>query len=86
MNLVGVFFVVYFFGYFVGLIEGDFLLKMLVIVGVKINDFFWVVFVFGIGCNWFVGIVVWFCYVVKDFVGKIFGIWFLVMVFVVIGF
>ncbi|ENI8379799.1 formate/nitrite transporter family protein [Listeria monocytogenes] len=86
MNLVGAFFVAYFFGHFVGLTEGDFLPKTLATAGAKINDPFWVALVSGIGCNWFVGIAVWLCYAAKDFAGKILGIWFPVMAFVAIGF
>lgn len=70
MNLVGAFFVAYFFGHFVGLTEGDFLPKTLATAGAKINDPFWVAFVSGIGCNWFVGIAVWLCYAVKISQGK----------------
>lgn len=44
------------------------------------------VIVLVIGCNWFVCLVVWFFFGVEDGVGKIVGIWFLIMVFVVIGF
>lgn len=43
-------------------------------------------FIFVVGCNWFVCLVIWFLYGVDDVMGKIFGIWFLIMVFVVIGF
>ncbi|MHC5251263.1 formate/nitrite transporter family protein [Listeria kieliensis] len=86
MNLVGALFVAYFFGHFVGLTEGDFLAKTVATAGAKIKDSFWVAFVSGIGCNWFVGIAVWLSYAAKDFAGKIWGIWFPVMAFVAIGF
>jgi formate/nitrite transporter len=86
MNLVGALFVAYFFGHFVGLTEGDFLEKTVATAGAKIKDPFWVAFVSGIGCNWFVGMAVWLSYGAKDFAGKILGIWFPVMAFVAIGF
>ncbi|EUJ28031.1 formate/nitrite transporter [Listeria floridensis FSL S10-1187] len=85
-NLIGALFVAYFFGHFVGLTEGDFLEKTIATAGAKIKDPFWVAFVSGIGCNWFVGIAVWLSYAAKDFSGKILGIWFPVMAFVAIGF
>ncbi|WP_239256980.1 formate/nitrite transporter family protein [Listeria ilorinensis] len=85
-NMIGAMFVAFFFGHFVGLTEGDFLEKTLATAGAKIHDPFWVAFVSGIGCNWFVGIAVWLCYAAKDFTGKILGIWFPVMAFVAIGF
>ncbi|EFY08637.1 formate/nitrite transporter family protein [Erysipelothrix rhusiopathiae] len=40
----------------------------------------------GIGCNWFVGLSVWLNVAIKDGAGKIMGIWFPVMVFVLLGF
>lgn len=43
-------------------------------------------FVSGIICNWFVGLGVWLNIVMKDGAGKIMGIWFPVMVFVLLGF
>ncbi|WP_430536111.1 formate/nitrite transporter family protein [Listeria rocourtiae] len=86
MNFVGAIAVAFFFGHFVGLTEGDFLAKTVATAGAKIKDPFWVAFVSGIGCNWFVSIAVWLCYAAKDFTGKIIGIWFPVMAFVAIGF
>ncbi len=86
MNLVGALFVAYFFGHFIGLTEGDFLEKTVATAGSKIDASFWVAFVSGIGCNWFVGIAVWLSYGAKDFAGKILAIWFPVMAFVAIGF
>lgn len=86
MNFVGALAIAFFFGHFVGLTEGDFLAKTIATAGAKIKDPFWVAFVSGIGCNWFVSIAVWLCYAAKDFTGKILGIWFPVMAFVAIGF
>lgn len=86
MNFIGVIFVVYCFGYFGGLIEGEYLNKMVVIVEGKLYELFGRILILVIGCNWFVCFVFWFVYGMSDFVGKIIGIWILIMVFVVIGF
>lgn len=85
-NLLGALFIAYFFGHFVGLAEGDFLVKTVHTAEVKIKDPFWVAFVSGIGCNWLVSMAVWLSYGAKDFSGKILAIWFPTMTFVLIGF
>ncbi|WP_338471974.1 formate/nitrite transporter family protein [Niallia sp. XMNu-256] len=85
-NLLGAIFVAYFFGHFVGLTEGAYLEKTVSTAMAKVNDPFWVAFVSGIGCNWLVGMAVWLCYGAKDYIGKILGMWFPVMTFVLIGF
>lgn len=40
----------------------------------------------GIACNWFVGIAVWLSQSLKDGISKLVGVWFPIMVFVVLGF
>ncbi|QIK68997.1 formate/nitrite transporter family protein [Erysipelothrix sp. HDW6C] len=40
----------------------------------------------GIACNWVVGLAVWLCMSFKDPVAKIIGIWFPIMVFVILGY
>ncbi|MCL6637425.1 MAG: formate/nitrite transporter family protein [Alicyclobacillus sp.] len=40
----------------------------------------------AIGCNWLVCLAVWLAIGARDFIGKIFGIWFPIMGFVAIGF
>lgn len=40
----------------------------------------------GIACNWFVGIAVWLSQSLKDGASKLIGVWFPVMVFVLLGF
>lgn len=44
------------------------------------------ILVSGIACNWFVGISVWLSQSFKDGAGKFLGVWFPVMVFVLLGF
>ncbi|AJO24287.1 formate/nitrite transporter family protein [Weizmannia coagulans] len=85
-NLIGALFVAYFFGHFIGLTEGDFLAKTVHTAEMKTSAPFWQAFVSGIGCNWLVSMAVWLCYGAKTFAGKILGIWFPIMAFVLIGF
>ena len=86
-NLVGAIFVAYVFGVLAGtLTTGDALKETLHVAQTKLNANFLAAFCSGIGCNWFVGLAVWLSYGAKDFSGKILGIWFPVMTFVVIGF
>lgn len=85
-NLVGGLIVAYFFGHFIGLTEGAFLAKTLAVGSAKINDPFIVMIVSGIGCNIFVCMAVWMGSIPKDFLGKIFALWFPVMIFVLLGF
>lgn len=85
-NFLGALFVAYFFGHIVGLTEGEFLEKTVHTAEAKVNATFMVAFISGIGCNWLVAMSVWLCYGAKDFFGKILGIWFPIMTFVLIGF
>ena len=85
-NLVGAMFVAYAFGHYVGLTEGDYLAKTIDVAEHKIHVSFGQAVVSGIGCNWLVCLSVWLCYAAKDMTGKILGIWFPVMIFVLIGF
>lgn len=85
-NLVGGILVAYFFGHIVGLTEGAFLAKTLSVANAKINDSILVMVVSGIGCNIFVCMAVWMGTGPKDFLGKIFALWFPVMIFVLVGF
>ncbi|MHC5249881.1 formate/nitrite transporter family protein [Enterococcus sp. LJL90] len=86
-NLVGAFFVAYFFGHIVGLTgSGVYLEETIAVAGAKIDATWLQAFFSGIGCNWFVCLAVWLCYGAKDAAGKILGIWFPVMTFVAIGF
>ncbi|MDO4905380.1 MAG: formate/nitrite transporter family protein [Lautropia sp.] len=85
-NLVGAFFVAYFFGHVVGLTEGTHLAKTVAAAKSKVDADFWPAVVSGIGCNWLVCMGVWLAYASHSVGGKVAGIWFPVMVFVLIGF
>ncbi len=85
-NLVGAMAVAWFFGHYVGLTEGEILPKTLAVASAKVNAGFGRALVSGIGCNWMVCMGVWLCYGAHTFSGKILGIWFPVMIFVLIGF
>lgn len=86
-NFVGALFVAFFFGHIVGLTsKGVFLHEMLVVSDAKTAATPIEAFVSGIGCNWFVGLGVWLSYGCKDSMGKIAGIWFPIMIFVLLGF
>lgn len=85
-NCLGGFLVAYFFGHIVGLTEGAFLEKTLSVAQSKIADPPLVAFISGIGCNIFVCLAVYLGAMGKSYLGKMFGLWFPVMVFVVCGF
>ena len=70
----------------VGLTEGAFLDKTVAVAQAKIADPPIVAFVSGIGCNIFVCLAVYLGALAKSYLGKMFGLWFPVMVFVVCGF
>ena len=76
----------YLFGHIVGLTEGAFLDKTVAVAQAKIADPPLVAFVSGIGCNIFVCLAVYLGALAKSYLGKMFGLWFPVMVFVVCGF
>lgn len=85
-NLLGALFIAYVFGHYLGLTEGAYWEKTLATAQSKVDADFGRALVSGIGCNWLVCLAVWLCYAAKDMSGKILGIWFPVMVFVLIGF
>jgi len=85
-NCLGGFLVAYLFGHIVGLTEGAFLDKTVAVAQAKIADPPIVAFVSGIGCNIFVCLAVYLGALAKSYLGKMFGLWFPVMVFVVCGF
>ncbi|MDO4908160.1 formate/nitrite transporter family protein [Neisseria sp.] len=85
-NLVGAFFVAWFFGHYVGLTEGAVLAKTVSAAEGKVAEDFGRALVSGIGCNWMVCMGVWLCYGARSFSGKVLGIWFPVMIFVLAGF
>ena len=85
-NMVGSFLVAYFFGHFVGLTEGAFLTKTIAVATAKINDSPMVALVSAIGCNIFVCMAIWLGTSAKDYLAKLAGLWFPIMIFVVLGF
>jgi len=85
-NVLGAFFVAWFFGHYVGLTEGAAFAETLAIARGKVDAGFGQALVSGIGCNWLVCMGVWLCYGADTFSGKVLGTWFPVMVFVAIGF
>src|SRR5699024_7865535 len=76
----------YFFGHVVGLTEGDFAAKTMSVALGKLADSPVQMLLSGIGCNIFVCMAVYLATMSKDIVGKMFGIWFPIMIFVVCGF
>lgn len=85
-NLVGGLLVAFFFGHIIRLTEGAFLAKTLAVAESKFNDTIPMMIISGAGCNIFVCIAVWMGTGPNDFLGKIFALWFPVMIFVFIGF
>ena len=85
-NLVGALFVAWFFGHYLGLTEGAYLEKTISVAQAKVAADAGKAVVSGIGCNWLVCMAVWLCYATKSMVGKFFGVWFPIMIFVLIGF
>ncbi|MBV7389211.1 formate/nitrite transporter family protein [Enterococcus sp. ALS3] len=86
-NFLGAIFVAYFFGHIVGLTSsGDFLHELTSVADAKVAATPLQAFISGIGCNWFVGLGVWLSYAGKDGTSKILGIWFPIMIFVLLGF
>ena len=85
-NMVGGILIAFLFGHIVGMTEGAFLNKTLAIANARINDPPMVALVSAVGCNIFVCMAVWIATSARDSAGKIFGMWFPIMVFVTIGF
>lgn len=85
-NVLGAFAVAWFFGHYLGLTEGDYLHKTIATAEAKVAADFGRALVSGIGCNWMVSMGAWLCYGAHGYPGKILGIWFPVMIFVLIGF
>lgn len=85
-NAIGGIVVAFLFGHIVGLTEGSFLLQTLSVADGKMHYSALIAFLSGIGCNIFVCFAVWLGTRAKSYLGKMFGLWFPVMVFVLIGF
>ncbi|HHX66512.1 MAG: formate/nitrite transporter family protein [Miniphocaeibacter sp.] len=84
-NILGALLVAYFFGHIVGLTEGAYLETTLNIAKSKIEASTMSALVSGLGGNIFVCTAVWIATSAKTLAGKIFGLWFPVMIFIVIG-
>lgn len=85
-NFLGGLFVAYFFGHLTGLTEGDFAAKTIAVAASKVADTPVKMIISGIGCNIFVCMAVFLGAMSKDFMGKVFGLWFPIMLFVICGF
>lgn len=85
-NLLGALAVAWFFGHYLGITEGILLPETLAVAQSKVDMDFSRAVVSGIGCNWMVCMGVWLAYGAKSMSGKILGIWFPVMIFVLLGF
>ncbi|WP_100065911.1 formate/nitrite transporter family protein [Miniphocaeibacter massiliensis] len=85
-NIVGAILVAYLFGHIVGLTEGDYLDTVLRVAKSKVDTTYVAMIISGIGANIFVSMAVWIATSVNSMAGKVFGLWFPVMIFIVIGF
>ncbi|ASK26805.1 formate/nitrite transporter family protein [Neisseria chenwenguii] len=85
-NVIGAFFVAWFFGHYLGLTEGRYLHETIHVAEGKVAADFGHAVVSGIGCNWMVAMGAWLCYGAHTYSGKILAIWFPIMIFVLIGF
>ncbi len=84
-NVIGAVIIAYLFGHVVGLTEGTYTESVVKIAESKVNVSYLSMIISGIGGNVFVGVAVWIATSAKNLSGKIFGLWFPVMVFVLIG-
>lgn len=84
-NLMGALFVAYFFADYLH-ITPKISEKTIAVALSKTEASIGQMIISGIGCNWLVCLGVWLGYGAKQYSGKILGIWFPVMIFVLIGF
>ncbi|MFC6171814.1 formate/nitrite transporter family protein [Loigolactobacillus jiayinensis] len=85
-NCLGGALIAFLFGHVVGLTEGDFAAKTIAIATAKLADSPTAMVVSGIGCNILVGMAIFLGAMSKDFFGKVVGVWFPIMIFVISGF
>lgn len=85
-NCLGSALVGLFFGHLVGLTEGDFAAKTIAIATAKLADSPSAMIISGVGCNILVGMAIFLAAMSQDFFGKVIGVWFPIMIFVVCGF
>lgn len=84
-NLAGAVTIAFFLGHYVGLSEGTALAKTIAIAEAKVHMDFGRAFISAIACNWMVCMGIWFYFGSKYTSGRILGMWFPVMIFVLIG-
>lgn len=84
-NLAGAITMAFFLGHYVGLSEGVALSKTIAIAEAKVEMDFGRSFISAIACNWMVCMGIWFYFGTKQTSGRILGMWFPVMTFVLIG-
>lgn len=84
-NLIGALFMAFFLGHYVGLAEGVASAKTIAIAEAKVQMDFGRAFISAIACNWMVCMGIWFYFGTKQTSGRILGMWFPVMTFVLIG-
>lgn len=85
-NCIGGILTAYFFGHVVGLTEGDYAAKTIAVAAGKLGDSPLAMVVSAVGCNILVGMAIFFAAMSKDLIGKIVGLWFPIMIFVICGF
>lgn len=86
-NTVGSIFVALVFGHVIGLTAGEvYGDKIGMLAEGKLTASVLQCLLSGMGCNWFVGLAVWLCNGAKSGSAKMIGIWFPVMIFVLLGF
>ncbi len=86
-NFLGAQFVAYFMAYKTNLLAADSVKTYLHTLSIaKMNQDFFTIFLKGIGANWLVCLGTWMGYAAKDVIGKCFGIWVPVMLFVTLGY
>lgn len=85
-NCVGGALVAFFFGHMVGLTEGVYAAKTIAVATAKLSDRPLAMIISGVGCNILVGMAIFFGAMSKDVMGKIVGVWFPIMIFVICGF
>lgn len=87
LNGLGAILLAYIFGHYLGLTKVDIYGKQVATMAMsKVTPSMPMIFFSAIGANWLVAMGVYLGMVAKDTIGKIVGMWFPVMIFVLIGF
>jgi len=86
-NFLGALFFTYIFVYYIGLTDAEpWHGAIIKLSEAKVSMSWLTTFIKGIGANWFVCLAIWFAMSSKSSSGKIFGLWFPVACFVVLGY